>query len=362
MSSLSVVKAPERINKEQIDSGFAEFFFSRSRVVSLVAMVLAFCTLTLWLVVGLATEYPMRGWAVAFLFAVVLPSLALGAWWVAKKPNAPHQKLYIGLAAVTTVLLVSKAVDQMLMEGTAWLIEMPLLALTYIYFYSPLRMRVTFVLAALLTLAMCLPPILTGAEKGLIAEVCVMVLSFNLAGVVARHHWDKQLKREYILIRNIEERSNRDQLTGLFNRNAFKDSFNALKARRRDSIIGITVFDVDRFKLVNDHLGHAEGDHLLKDIASSLNTACLSGHECAARLGGDEFVLMLSVGNKEELEQRVVGAVSAIRTKCQKFRTPQGCPDISFSTVPMGWKQDASLDEMIHAADMGMYAHKNSRR
>ena len=86
-----------------------------------------------------------------------------------------------------------------------------------------------------------------------------------------------------------------DGLTGLANRALFTDRLEhalTLAKRRKDYLFAVLFLDLDRFKVVNDSLGHAIGDQLLIAIARRLET-CLRAGDTVARLGGDEFVLLL---------------------------------------------------------------------
>jgi len=103
-----------------------------------------------------------------------------------------------------------------------------------------------------------------------------------------------------------------DVLTGLPNRALFMDRLTlalSRRARRPDHSCGVLYLDLDRFKEVNDGLGHAAGDVLLKGIADRLRAA-LRPQDSAARLGGDEFAILveniLSVGDLEIVARRVL--------------------------------------------------------
>ncbi|MHA6894177.1 putative bifunctional diguanylate cyclase/phosphodiesterase [Ralstonia pseudosolanacearum] len=106
-----------------------------------------------------------------------------------------------------------------------------------------------------------------------------------------------------------------DTLTGLLNRCALEDRLeHALAlARRNRSRVSVMFLDLDRFKNVNDTLGHQFGDQLLREVAARLQ-ACAREADTVARLGGDEFVVMLEsldgVGTRRVAE-RILAAIGA---------------------------------------------------
>ncbi len=99
----------------------------------------------------------------------------------------------------------------------------------------------------------------------------------------------------------IQQLINYDTLTGLPNRNLLHDRLKLAiaQAARERMLLGVMVLDLDRFKSINDTLGHRAGDKLLKTVASRLE-ACVRESDTLARLGGDEFVVILiNVANEE---------------------------------------------------------------
>ena len=88
--------------------------------------------------------------------------------------------------------------------------------------------------------------------------------------------------------------ANHDQLTGLPNRRAFHSQLRLAvdESRSRNTPIGLLFIDLDRFKEVNDTLGHESGDALLQHVAAQLQTL-LRSTDFVARLGGDEFAFLL---------------------------------------------------------------------
>ena len=93
----------------------------------------------------------------------------------------------------------------------------------------------------------------------------------------------------------LEYQALRDQLTGLANRTAFEDALHRslLAARRTGGHVAVLYFDIDRFKVVNDSLGHNAGDMLLVEIAERVRSVMRGGNDLLARFGGDEFTMLV---------------------------------------------------------------------
>ncbi|WP_236687474.1 putative bifunctional diguanylate cyclase/phosphodiesterase [Chromobacterium subtsugae] len=156
--------------------------------------------------------------------------------------------------------------------------------------------------------------------------------------------------------------ANHDVLTGLPNRNGIRSDFlpylqQALRNGRQAALMFI---DLDRFKNVNDSLGHARGDELLVGMTARLSRL-LRHDEKAARLGGDEFLVMLAApdaaGRAEALGRDILQALGMpIRL---------GGMDISVSaSIGISVCRDGTLDleQMMRHADLAMYAAKDAGR
>ena len=107
-----------------------------------------------------------------------------------------------------------------------------------------------------------------------------------------------------------------DSLTDLPNRRLFQDRLEQaiLRAHRDHQKVAVLLIDLDRFKQVNDLLGHRVGDALLKEVAQ-IASGCLRKSDTLARIGGDEFTVVLnhveSVGGAEQALLRIVQALQA---------------------------------------------------
>ncbi|UCC55729.1 MAG: EAL domain-containing protein [Gammaproteobacteria bacterium] len=101
-------------------------------------------------------------------------------------------------------------------------------------------------------------------------------------------------KKAESVAKRMEYHAHHDDLTGLPNRILLNDRINKslAHARREQSIMGLLFLDLDRFKIINDSLGHAVGDQLLKVISKRLKN-CVREEDTVARLGGDEFMILL---------------------------------------------------------------------
>lgn len=148
-----------------------------------------------------------------------------------------------------------------------------------------------------------------------------------------------------------------DALTGLYNKRQFEEDFPELVgiSQRRNRPLCLLMMDMDRFKLLNDTLGHAAGDRALKDLAQSIRERTRST-ERAYRLGGDEF-MVLSVGTGLE-EAKVIA-----ERICEDYqsRKEDGNPT-SVSVGIVGWDGFSSPEELLQEADREMYRVKRERK
>jgi diguanylate cyclase (GGDEF)-like protein/PAS domain S-box-containing protein len=148
-----------------------------------------------------------------------------------------------------------------------------------------------------------------------------------------------------------------DALTGLANRALFQDRVNQAIARaeRSNRLVAVMILDLDNFKKINDSLGHAAGDELLKTVATNLVTI-LRRSDTAARLGGDEFAVLV-----EDISSRgeVIGLAERIM-RTLRMPVTIGTQELT-TTVSIGITfgiRDYTSDQLLRNADLAMYLAK----
>jgi diguanylate cyclase (GGDEF)-like protein len=149
-----------------------------------------------------------------------------------------------------------------------------------------------------------------------------------------------------------------DPLTGLANRMLFNDRLDRalVETRRTGARLAILCLDLDRFKNINDTLGHPAGDELIRTLASRL-TALVRGTDCVARLGGDEFAILLSPvtgsGELSGLCERIIEDVG------KPFQLLGNSAFVGVS-IGIAVAPEAGIDraELMRKADIALYRAK----
>jgi diguanylate cyclase (GGDEF)-like protein/PAS domain S-box-containing protein len=153
-----------------------------------------------------------------------------------------------------------------------------------------------------------------------------------------------------------------DPLTDLPNRTLFLDRLSMALARaaRQSGAVGVLLFDLDRFKVVNDSIGHAAGDQLLMQVARRLGDVVRPG-DTVARLGGDEFIMVCESLNGE------IDAIGIADRVAEVLTEPFGLDEAEVSvtaSIGIAVATDASRDPamLVRDADAAMYRAKERGR
>ncbi|MEN4939261.1 EAL domain-containing protein [Stenotrophomonas sp. TWI1151] len=172
----------------------------------------------------------------------------------------------------------------------------------------------------------------------------------------------EDVSQNHALAREVEHHASHDPLTGLINRREIERLLEqALVAvRAAGGTHSLCYIDLDYFKLVNDGLGHAAGDQLLRSFADYLVGAVRDG-DWVGRLGGDEFALFLANAGQDEAKQvlqRVVRTLGQV-----SIQQGDGAPRVSCSIGVVEISPDApDVNWLMSAADSACYAAKEAGR
>jgi diguanylate cyclase (GGDEF)-like protein len=158
----------------------------------------------------------------------------------------------------------------------------------------------------------------------------------------------------------IAELATHDDLTGLANRKLFRDHIQRAlgRAQRYGESFSVLLFDLDRFKEINDSRGHPAGDAVLREAACRLST-CVREHDTVARLGGDEFaILQAKTRTDEEAAQLAERIVQAIRAPFYLDGE-----EIALATsigIALAPRDGADYEELVKKADEALYRAKEA--
>ncbi|WP_456446185.1 sensor domain-containing protein [Thiolapillus sp.] len=182
------------------------------------------------------------------------------------------------------------------------------------------------------------------------------VFADRISGELERRHAEEDIYRL----------AHYDVLTGLPNRLLFHDRLEqaVAHASRNKQFVALLFLDLDRFKHVNDSIGHAGGDILLKEVAERLQK-CVRDSDTVARMGGDEFIVLLSDFSSEEelLKTASLMADEFVKVISHPFYIESMEFYVSVSIGITAFPQDGSnIDYLIRNADIAMYHAKDKGR
>jgi diguanylate cyclase (GGDEF)-like protein/PAS domain S-box-containing protein len=190
----------------------------------------------------------------------------------------------------------------------------------------------------------------------------------HLAGFVCLAQDNRERKRQEAEIRRL---AFCDALTGMANRASFQRALAAAveRARRRNGAAAVLFLDIDRFKGVNDTLGHAAGDELLRQLAQRLRARLRaedlvepepgSDRLALARIGGDEFTVLLHQIETPADAERVAGRMLAALKRPFALEGQDVTVEASIG-VAVFPRDGADAESLLKAADLAMYAAKEA--
>jgi diguanylate cyclase (GGDEF)-like protein len=163
-------------------------------------------------------------------------------------------------------------------------------------------------------------------------------------------------------IGSLQNQATRDVLTGLLNRRALNEHLAKVIERNVacGSAVSVLMIDVDNFKPLNDTLGHAAGDELLRSMGQ-LFRSTLRETDAAFRCGGDEFVIVLDgsdIARANEVAERIGKTIDAL---VKPLKVP-ALPRLSIGAASLGEVSPATAAALLEEADKRLYVKKGARK
>ena len=150
----------------------------------------------------------------------------------------------------------------------------------------------------------------------------------------------------------------RDALTGLYNRHYLNDFLAKFKRlHKKESIFAVAFIDIDKFKEINDTLGHEAGDCILRCLALKLKSLTRST-DILCRYGGEEFVIIYNDTSKKEMFEKM----KQIRESIQNSSLECEHTNITISIGLSFGKKEDDINEILQEADKALYMAKNAGR
>ena len=160
----------------------------------------------------------------------------------------------------------------------------------------------------------------------------------------------------------MRQQASRDALTGLFNRRVLDETLPVILHRCRTANLpmSLMMIDIDNFKTLNDTLGHAAGDELLRSIGQLFRSTLLEG-DAAYRYGGDEFVVVLPEVSPQEAKSRAHQVAKLVVAVARPLPVANP-PRLSSGLISLAAAPLADADTFLREADRLLYRLKASRR
>ncbi len=270
--------------------------------------------------------------------------------------------LWFNLGAILIVLSIDPPWRQLLMV-------MPLFGLAYA------ALNLTFrhvVLLALCTIAVFLVGLSVVAPDGAPGDgvhgVTLVTFSGMVLGMLIVTREITALRSAYLdrhdalsgVVAKLEQLAIRDDLTGVFNRRHILDSLKRQKALadRGQIDFAICYCDLDRFKAINDQLGHGFGDAVLREFVQVAQSVMRKG-DVLGRFGGEEFILMLVGADHDE----AVAVAERLRSRTRQVMTPGvGDHRLTVSIGVAAYHNEENVEDLLRRADTALYEAKRAGR
>ncbi len=194
----------------------------------------------------------------------------------------------------------------------------------------------------------------SGLAAEFLINLAATLATTAMAAVIALN-WMRRIDRSN---RDLARRAALDSLTGLRNRQAFESALTAMLNRANAMPVACFVIDLDSFKPVNDHFGHAAGDGVLREVSRRIQSELRSG-AIAGRLGGDEFAVAVPCLKDQDVAIRIAERLTEILSRPYTLSPGEARVGATVG-VALQSSEETSAAAMIAQADGAMYDAKSA--
>jgi len=298
--------------------------------------------------------------------AVACPALLLVLGATFWRPLRRHYQL-VAASAVTVVGVSVMTISALAASAGFPQFQMgDVLVVVYACLFLGLMQRGVVAVAAILVGAFVAIGMYHGVPPADLAFAAAVIFATALMAVLSAGRMQSLVRANFVETRLLNERAERDGLTGLYNRRKFDTATQALwdQARRDGRSLQVVFVDIDCFKPYNDLYGHQAGDDCIRAVSRIVAHAARRPFDFCARYGGDEFVLVLY----GPLTDDPAAIPEQIRSEVLKLRTEhKGSSVAERITVSIGSSSSSpdsgrSLAGLIQRADEALYEAKRLGR
>lgn len=200
------------------------------------------------------------------------------------------------------------------------------------------------------------------AFQAISSNVFMVCIAIGILAKIIFNMYQKENRVVNESIKKVEEQSTIDPLTAVYNR---RYMYSYLKeqvheAQKTGNSLSVVLFDIDKFKNLNDTYGHLLGDDVLKAISCMIKSSCKE-NEIVARYGGEEFLLILPGFSKEEAYSRADNIRNCIAKSHLSPDLPENKP-VTISGGVATFEPGMNEEAMVQIADENLYIAKDSGR
>jgi diguanylate cyclase (GGDEF)-like protein len=262
-----------------------------------------------------------------------------------------------GLAIIAMIVLAAPPGSYLYYAGL-------LLVSSAIYSFFHLRFTIACAISWGLLVVYEVAAVQAGTMTTILINNSFFLLGTNVVGMIGCYGTERVLRTAYLDRRTVERIAAQDSLTGLLNRRAFFGFADAevARCRREGAPVSAVMVDIDHFKHINDTYGHAAGDRVLQQVATTLRDELRpSDHVC--RYGGEEFLALLpdtTASDSFKVGERLRCAIHEASVNSLEPEPIEVTASVGSATIALDTGE--TLEQLLRSADDALYRAKRSGR